>query len=111
MAYLTKKYPVLSQPTDGTSLQATPTSSIDLLQAHKVLSTVTFVTTAGYWCEMDRVLKPGGYIVFDAMTERCLSPATIEAWARRGIPSRSSYPAAMPSETITIFSPLGSAAS
>jgi ubiquinone/menaquinone biosynthesis C-methylase UbiE len=102
-AYLSEKYPVLSQPTDGTSLRATPTASIDLVQAHKVFSTITFATTAGYWCEMDRVIKPGGYIVFDAMTERCLSSAIVEAWARRGMPSHSSYPAAMPSKTITSF--------
>ncbi|WP_291846009.1 methyltransferase domain-containing protein [Bradyrhizobium sp.] len=102
-AYLIRTFPVLSQPTDGTHLRATPASSIDLVQAHKVFSTVTFVTTAGYWCEMDRVLKPGGYLVFDAMTERCLPPATIEAWAGRGIPSHSSYPAAMPSEAIEGF--------
>jgi hypothetical protein len=101
--YLTNKYPVLPQPTNGTSLQATPTASIDLVQAHKVLSTVTFATTAGYWCEMDRVIKPGGYLVFDVMTEKCLPPTIVETWAQRGIPSHSSYPAAMPSETVTGF--------
>lgn len=102
-AYLTKNYPVVSQPTDGTSLRATPAASIDLVHAHKVFSTVTFATSAGYWCEMDRVIKPGGYIVFDVMTERCLPPAAIETWAGRGIPSHSSYPAAMPSEAVTGF--------
>jgi hypothetical protein len=102
-AYLIKTYPVQSLPTDGTSLRATPTASIDLVQAHKVFSTVTFATTAGYWCEIDRVIKPGGHVVFDVMTERCLSAATIETWAGRGIPSHSSYPAAMPSEAATGF--------
>lgn len=102
-AYLIKNYPVQSLPTDGTSLRSTATKSIDLVQAHKVFSTVTFASTVGYWCEIDRVIKPGGHVVFDIMTERCLSPATIETWAGRGIPSHSSFPAAMPVNAATGF--------
>lgn len=103
VSYLTKHYPVASLPTDGTSLGPTPTASIDLVHAHKVFSTVTFATTVGYWCEIDRVLKPGGHVVFDIMTERCLPAETITSWAGRGIPSHSSYPAAMPSKAADSF--------
>jgi hypothetical protein len=102
-SYLTGHYPVVSLPTDGTSLRPTPTASIDLVHAHKVFSTVTFATTAGYWCEIDRVIKPSGHVVFDVMTERCLPAETIATWAGRGIPSHSSYPAAMPSEAVNGF--------
>jgi hypothetical protein len=52
---------------------------------------------------MARVVRPGGYAAFDAMTEKCLSPAIVEAWAKRGLPSHSSYPAAMPSEIVIDF--------
>jgi hypothetical protein len=102
-AYLAKRFPVIIQPTDGASLRATATASIDLVQAHKVLSATNFVITARYWCEMDRVTRPGAHIVFDVMTENCLSPATVEAWARTGIPNRSTYPAAISSDVVTNF--------
>jgi SAM-dependent methyltransferase len=102
-AYLSRTYPVIVQPTDGSSLQATATGSIDLAHAHKVFSTITFVATAAYWREMGRVVREGGHVVFDVMTEHCLPPAVVEAWTRRGIPTRSSYPAAMPREAALGF--------
>jgi hypothetical protein len=101
--FVSKKYRVVRQPTDGHSLRATATASIDLAQAHKVFSAVTFVTTARYWCEMARVVRDGGYIVFDVMTERCLTPQAVEEWVHSGIPSRSSYPAVIPSSTVIDF--------
>jgi hypothetical protein len=102
-AYLAKTYPVVVQPTDGASMQPTASASIDLVQAHKVLSATPFIVTARYWCEMVRVTRPGAHIVFDAMTENCLSPAVVEAWARTGMPNRSTYPAAIPSEVVVSF--------
>jgi hypothetical protein len=101
--FISKRYRVIRQSTDGHSLRATPTASIDLAQAHKVFSTVTFVTTARYWCEMARVVRDGGYIVFDVMTEHCLTPLAVEQWAHSNIPSRSSYPAATPSSIVIDF--------
>jgi Methyltransferase domain len=101
-AYLSRTYPVIVQPTDGISLQATATGSIDLAHVHKVFSTVTFVATAAYWREMGRVVREDGHVVFEVMTENCLPPA-VEAWTRRGIPARSSYPAALPREAAIGF--------
>jgi hypothetical protein len=102
--FVSRKYPVVvRQPTDGASLQATATASIDLVQAHKVLSATTFLVTANYWCEMVRVVREGGYIVFDVVTERCLTPAIVEAWAHRGIPSRSTYPSLVPFAAVIDF--------
>jgi hypothetical protein len=102
-AYLARSFPIILQPTNGFSMKPTETGSADLVQAHKVFSTVPFVVTICYWGEMIRVTKPGAYIVFDAMTENCLTPAVVEAWARAGIPIRSSYPAALPYNAIVDF--------
>jgi hypothetical protein len=101
--YLARTFPIVLQPTNGSSMQPTATGSADLVQAHKVFSTVPFVVTVCYWVEMIRVTKRGGYIVFDAMTENCLTPAVVEAWARASIPIRSSYPAALPYKAIVDF--------
>jgi hypothetical protein len=102
-AYLASTYPVIVQPTDGASMRPTASSSIDLVHAHKVLSATPFIVTARYWCEMLRVTRPGAHIVFDAITENCLSPATVEAWARTGMPNASTYPATIPSIVVVNF--------
>ena len=52
---------------------------------------------------MVRVARPGAHIVFDVMTENCLSPAVVEEWGRLGIPMRSSYPAALPYKVVVDF--------
>jgi hypothetical protein len=102
-AYLARSFPVIVQPTNGFLMGPTQTESADLVQAHKVFSTVPFIVTVCYWGEMIRVTKPGAHIVFDAMTENCLTPAVVEAWARASIPIRSSYPAALPYGAIVDF--------
>jgi SAM-dependent methyltransferase len=94
--YLVETFGVVAHPTAGSSLAPTPDASIDLVQAHKVFNTVTFLCAARYFLEMARVTRPGGRIVFDVMTERCLDPAAIRAWAAEGGAGHDSYPAAMP---------------
>ena len=101
--FVSRKYSVIRQPVDGISLQGTETGSIDLVHAHKVLSATTFLITANYWCEMVRVVRENGYAVFDVVTEHCLAPAIVEAWAHRGIPGRSTYPSLVPSATVIDF--------
>ena len=78
--YLAREYQVLLRPTDGTSLSFTPTASIDLVHAHKVFVVTPSITTCGYFLEMVRVATPGGFIVFDCMTEPCLSSEIVEQW-------------------------------
>jgi hypothetical protein len=102
-AYLKKKFPVILQPTDGTSMKPTASASTNLVQAHKVFSTVPFIVTVRYWREMVRVARPGAHIVFDVMTEHCLSPAVVEEWGHLDIPMRSSYPAALPYKVVVDF--------
>ncbi len=94
-SYVAAKFDVITQPTDGKTLSATPDASADLVHAHKVFSTIPFISTSSYWTEMARVTKRGGYIVFDIMTERCLDAETLRRWAASGV-ENGSYPAAMP---------------
>jgi SAM-dependent methyltransferase len=103
--YLVDHYPVLLQPTNGTHLKATADNSIDLLQAHKVFNGVTFLTTIRYFAEIGRVVRPGGWAVFDALTETALDIETVHAWRTRGGSGHDSYPAPLPrSVVVDIFS-------
>lgn len=106
--YLVETFKVVARPTAGSSLAPTPDGSVDLVQAHKVFNTVTFLCAVRYFFEMARVTRPGGRIVFDVMTETCLDPATVRAWAMRGGEGHGSYPAAMPrGMCVDLFASLG----
>ncbi|MGW7416183.1 methyltransferase domain-containing protein [Streptomyces sp. NPDC054863] len=106
--YLVDTFSVVAQPTAGCSLAPTPDASIDLVQAHKVFNTVTFLCASRYFFEMARVTRPGGRIVFDVMTETCLDPAAVRTWATEGGAGHGSYPATMPRQTcVDLFATLG----
>jgi len=52
--------------------------------------------------EMVRVLRPGGFAVFDIVTELCMDEETLERWMSS--PTRSDpYPALLPKAFITDF--------
>jgi hypothetical protein len=100
--YVAEKYNVILQPTNGRSLAATPDSSADLVQAHKVFSATPFLTTARYWLEMCRVVRPGGFVVFDIVTEACMDPAAVNGWvSSQGVDS--TYPAMVAHTTAVDF--------
>jgi SAM-dependent methyltransferase len=101
-AYLVKEYNVALQRTDGHSLSDTADSSADMVHAHKVFSTVPFIATCCYWHEMARVIRKGGWAVFDVVTERCLSLDALLTWNKSGI-RNGSYPAVMPREVAVRF--------
>ncbi|WP_190085885.1 methyltransferase domain-containing protein [Streptomyces longisporoflavus] len=106
--YLVDTYSVVARPTEGCSLGPTPDASVDLVQAHKVFNTLTFLSTCRYFFEMARVTRPGGRIVFDVMTEGCLDPAAVRAWVSKGGEGHDSYPAAMPRQAcVDLFATLG----
>ncbi|MEV0318939.1 methyltransferase domain-containing protein [Streptomyces sp. NPDC050658] len=105
--HLVETFGVIARPTAGCTLASTPDGSIDLVQAHKVFSSVTFLCSARYFSEMARVTRPGGRIVFDVMTETCLDPAAVHTWATRGDEGHGPYPAAMPRRTcVDLFATL-----
>lgn len=106
--YLMEKFDVVRQPVCNSSLAPTADVSIDLVQAHKVFNGVTFLCSCRYFYEMARVARPGGLIVFDVMTERCLDPATVHAWATKGGKGHDSYPAPFPRQAcLELFATLG----
>jgi SAM-dependent methyltransferase len=75
---------VVAQPTDGHSLGHTKTASVDLAHAHKLFVYLPFVTTVGYLEEMARVVRPGGAVAFDIVTEDCMDEAATKTWVKNG---------------------------
>lgn len=90
--WLVRTYHVIAHKADGTTLRETPSESVDLIQAHKVFVYLPFIVTCQYFAEMIRVARPGGYIVFDIISEKCLPDATIEEWIADRIYARSMMP-------------------
>jgi len=97
--YLVEQYNVTLQRTDGYTLSETRDGCASLVQAHKVFSTVPFMVSCCYFQEIVRVVSPGGWAVFDAMTERCLDADALRIWAKSGI-RNGSYPAVIPRAVI-----------
>ncbi|GAA1604927.1 MULTISPECIES: methyltransferase domain-containing protein [Kribbella] len=80
LPYLRKLPNLVERPADGHTLSATATSSVDLVQAHKLFVYIPFVTTVGYLEEMARVVRPGGIVAFDIVTESCLDEQATKTW-------------------------------
>jgi SAM-dependent methyltransferase len=74
----------LIRPPDGRTLSSTATASVDLVHAQKVFVYLDFWTTAKYLDEMARVVRPGGTVAFDIVTEECLDEATLAYWMEHG---------------------------
>ncbi|MGL5808215.1 MAG: methyltransferase domain-containing protein [Xenococcaceae cyanobacterium] len=101
--WLVKTYNVIAHPSDGKSLAYTPSNSIDLIQAHKVISGQPSLWICQYFAEMARVVRDGGKVVFDMVTEDCLDDATLENWITSGH-GYQHYPCLMPKQyTINFF--------
>lgn len=83
--WLAQKYGVVSQNTDGASLSSTPSQSLDLVHTHKVLYGNPIITIGRYLLEMARVVKDGGYAVFDLVTEDCLADELLDKWISSGV--------------------------
>ena len=83
--WLVEKYGVVSQNTDGASLSFTPSQSLDLVHTHKVLYGNPIITIGRYLLEMARVVKDGGYAVFDLVTEDCLTDEIMQKWISSGV--------------------------
>jgi SAM-dependent methyltransferase len=75
---------VLVRPADGRTLAATPDGSVDLVHSHKTFVYVNFYVVIGYIAEMARVVKPGGLVAFDLVTEPCIDEEVAMAWAKDG---------------------------
>jgi hypothetical protein len=83
--WLVEKYQVTAQPTDGASLAATPSKSIDLIHTHKMLYGNSILTIFRYMTETARVVKDGGVVVFDLVTGECMSNELMARWVESGV--------------------------
>ena len=72
------------RPADGHTLAATPDGSVDLVHSQRTFSYLAPYVAIGYMAEMARVVKPGGVVAFDAVTDPCLDDRTAELWATIG---------------------------
>lgn len=75
---------VVVRNANGHTLDQTPDASVDLVHCHKLFVYAEFFAVAGYLDEMARVVRPGGVVAFDLVTEECLDDPTVLEWARRG---------------------------
>lgn len=80
LPYLRRLPHVITPPCDGRTLAGTATASVDLVHAQKVFVYLLFTTTVSYLREMARVVRPGGAVAFDVVTEDCLEPRTLDNW-------------------------------
>jgi SAM-dependent methyltransferase len=77
---------------DGRTLAQTASDSVDLVHAHKLFVYVPLVTTVGYLWEMARVVRPGGAVAFDIVTEDCMDEPTTSTWVSEGVTLYSMIP-------------------
>lgn len=94
--WLARTYPVVARDADGKSLRDTHSGSIDLVHAHKVFVYLPTIVACQYFREMIRVVRPGGQIVFDILSENCMDDSTIEKWLTKEI----YYPCMMPRDFV-----------
>ena len=78
--WLVKQYGVTARPCDGRTLAETESGSVDLVHAHKVFGGLPFLNSVFYFREMARVVRAGGWVVFDIMTEKCFSEEHLDPW-------------------------------
>jgi hypothetical protein len=101
--YLVRSHQVVPRPTNGRTLEQTPSCSIDLVQVHKVFVCLLFLTTCSYFSEIARVTRPGAWVVFDVMTEGCMDNTNLERWLKGRNLWSVPYPAIMPKKFVLDF--------
>lgn len=97
--WLAAHYPVIQRKADGKSLSATASGTVDLVTSFRVFVALPLLVTQRYLNEMVRVVRPGGTLVFDAVTEECMDEETLEKW----LASSSTYPVITSRRRITQF--------
>ena len=97
--WLVRTYDVVRRPVLEATLAATDSDSIDLVQAHKVFVVTPSLYTCSYLREMARVVRHGGHVVFDVVTEQCFDSGTLDRWLSRPL-RHHIYPAMMPRQFV-----------
>ena len=78
--WLGKTYPVQVPIVDGKSLRQTPSKSKELIHAHGVFVYLPFLITYRYFSEICRIAASASYIVFDIISEECVTPELTRKW-------------------------------
>lgn len=78
--WLQSSYPIISHKADGVTLNQTATHSVDILHSHGVFVYLPFLVSYRYWKEIWRVVKSGGFVVFDIYSEGCADELAVEQW-------------------------------
>jgi len=94
--WLQNEYPIISQPTDGFSLNSTVDSSLDLIHSHGVFVYLKFLDNIRYFNDMIRAIKPNGLIIFDCYTEECMDETSLEKW----LSSKHNFPSILPNDYV-----------
>lgn len=84
LPHLSKLPGIQLHDADGRTLSQTASASVDLVHAHKLFVYIPLVTSVGYWWEMARIVRPGGAVAFDIVTENCLDEPTTSTWVSSG---------------------------
>ena len=61
--------------------------------------TLDFLTSRSYFREINRVMAPGGHVVFDIMSEECLDDDALKSW----LTTRLRYPSFHPKDDVVRF--------
>jgi SAM-dependent methyltransferase len=102
--WLSENYNIIARDTDGNNLKHDKDNSVDLITAHGVFVYVPFLDAVRYYIEMARVVKPGGYIIFDVLSEKSFEAPYLSKW----LVGKRTYPLFSSSEFVTkIFSENG----
>jgi SAM-dependent methyltransferase len=83
--YLARTYPVKEKRTGGNDLFQTADGICDLVHVHGVFVFLPVIATFAYFREICRVLKPGGYVMFDVFLDDQVSLDLIEAWTANNV--------------------------
>lgn len=90
---------VVVQHADGETLQQTSAETFDLVHAHGVFVYIPILSTFSYIREAARVLKPGGYLVFDCYLDTHFKIAEVQSW----LSSRWRFPVIFPETLLMEF--------
>lgn len=82
--YLRNNYPVAVHKANGYSLDQTLPDIVDLVHAHAVFVYLPTLISWRYLNECVRVIRQGGYLVFDCVTEDCLTGDNAKCWFDAG---------------------------
>lgn len=79
----------INMPVDGETLAGTDDGSMDLAIANNSLFFMPSIKVWSYLCEMSRVVRPGGLVVFNALLAEGLDAARLDGLLAEYFPRRS----------------------